>query len=94
MEQIIQNVLTLKTITILFQLSCVIATVSMISFWCYEYHLNEDLCLVDYKRYYSDPEKDVYPMMSICLNPFPKATFEHNGERFNSSEYIAFLAGK
>ena len=94
MDEIKRNLFTFKMFTILFQLSCIIATVGMIAFWCYEYHLNNDLCLVDYKSYYADPKNDVPPVMSLCFNPFPKDTFEHNGETFNTSEYVAFLSGK
>ena len=94
MEQIRVSWFNFNTFKILFQLFCIVATVGMIAFWCREYHLNNDLCKVDYKRYYGDSQDDVYPMMSLCFKPFTKDTFEYNGNIFNTSEYIAFLAGK
>ena len=47
-----------------FKLLCVLATIAMACFWFYEYNLDEDLCLVDYKKYY-ETKDDVIPVFSI-----------------------------
>ena len=55
-----------------FHVICWTITIILVSYWIYEYNLNNDLCIVDYKKYY-ETESDEYPVNTICLK-------NHNSE--------------
>ena len=61
---------TWKKLSLVFHGVCWIATTSVVSYWIYIFSLNEDLCVVDYKKYYQE-KTDHYPVLSLCFeNPF------------------------
>ena len=76
----------------LYSITCVSATLSMAIFWVYKYSWDEDLCLVDYKRF-EDGTAGTYPTVSLCFSePFLKQKMEEFGT--NISSYIGFLRGE
>ena len=75
----------------LFSFVCAFATISMSIYWSYQFSLNEDLCLVDYRHFYKGKD-DVFPTISMCLmNPFLKKNLAEDG--VNQSTYLQFLKG-
>ena len=78
----------------LFRSCCIIIATLLIIYWIYVFIQNEDLCIVDYKRYY-ETENDVYPSLSLCFrNSFSEAKLKTINPLFNSSKYVKFLKGE
>ena len=74
-----------------FKILCVAATIAMIGFWCYNYSLDLDLCLVDY-RSYSSTQDSARPVMSLCFqDPFLEEKMSEYG--VNKSLYLRYLRG-
>ena len=70
------------------------AAMSLTCYWIYVYTLNEDLCTVDYKKYY-EREKDVFPVLSICLkDPISSNKLNKVNPSINVSSYLKFLTGQ
>ena len=54
--------------------------------------MNEDISLVEYKRYY-EKKDDVFPVLSLCFrNPFSPTKLERAG--LNDTSYFKFLNGE
>ena len=49
-----------------FRLTCWLATLIAITYWIHVYYLNNDVCIIDYKKYYDTPS-DEFPVLSICI---------------------------
>ena len=76
-----------------FQVICWIATITMVSYWIYVFNLNEDLCLVDYKKYY-ETNSDKFPMLSFCLrDPVSEEKIKRQADGINMTTYMSFLKG-
>ena len=74
-----------------FALLCGLLTVSLCSYWCYQYSLNDDLSVVRYKEFQVTND-DIYPTASFCLgNPFLKKKLTVYG--VNDTAYLDFLRG-
>ena len=83
---------TWKTVAFIFHCACLVATVSVIVYWIYMFSLNEDISLVEYKRYY-EKKADVFPALSLCFrNPFSLTKLEQAG--LNHTSYFNFLNGE
>ena len=83
-----------KCVAALFHLVCWASAISVIFYWIYLFSLNEDLTVIDYKRYYHD-DSNKYPMLSLCFkNPFNNARLEEKSTKINASSYLEFLEGK
>ena len=77
----------------LFHFFCLCATFAIVIYWIYIYHLNEDLCTVEFKNFY-DQEQDELPMLSICLKiPFSEEKLEKMQPTINANTYFQFLKG-
>ena len=77
-----------------FDYVCWIATLTAICYWIFKYSLNEDLCVIDDKKYYENPS-DMFPVLSICLkNPFTNVQLQKKNQDFNGTEYLEFLQGE
>ena len=77
-----------------FHVICWTVTLAVISYWLYIFSLNEDLSIVDYKKYYQS-KSDVFPVLSLCLrNPFSKKNLRMTGAGINETSYLHFLEGK
>lgn len=77
-----------------FKLSCVCATVFMVSYWFYKYRIEDkELCLVNYET----PRKSqdsALPVVSLCLrNPFEDQRLKEISPDLNSSIYLQYLRG-
>lgn len=83
---------TWKTVTFIFHCACLVATFSVVMYWIYMFSLNEDISLVEYKRYY-EKKTDVFPALSLCFrNPFSPTKLERAG--LNDTSYFKFLNGE
>ena len=81
-----------KIFLLTFAVLCWTSTISSIFYWIYLFSLNEDLTILDYKRYYYD-ESSAYPTLSLCLkNPFNQRKLEERNT--NVESYLEFLEGK
>ena len=75
-----------------FALLCTLIAVSLASYWCYQFTLNEDLSVVSYKVFHGNKD-DIFPTASLCLrNPFLKEKLAGYGT--DEATYLAFLRGK
>ena len=78
---------------LLFRIACLITTISLSVYWFYKFSLNKDLIAIEYKKYYAQ-EKDVYPMLSICLrNPISETKLRKINPTVSVASYIEFLSG-
>ena len=76
-----------------FHVICWTITIILLSYWIYEYSLNNDLCLVDYKKYY-ETESDEFPVLSICLkNHISEEKLRLQNPDIDIESYIKFLGG-
>jgi hypothetical protein len=83
-----------KCFVALFHLVCWTSTISFISYWVYLFSLNQDLTVMDYKRYYDDASYK-YPMLSLCLRaPFDTIKLQKMSTNVNATSYLEFLEGK
>ena len=80
-----------KAFLLIFAVVCWSSTISSIFYWIYLFSLNEDLTVLDYKRYYYD-NSSAYPTLSLCFQtPFNKTKLEHTTT--NVESYLEFLKG-
>lgn len=85
---------SMKKVSALFHVLCWSATTSVVSYWIYKYSLNDDLCVVDYKKFYEDPTNH-YPMLSLCFeNPFSSNKLNLISPEINETTYLQFLRGE
>ena len=81
-------------LVLVFNLLCWIATITLVSYWIYVYTLDEDLCIVDYKKYIEN-ESDAFPVLSICLqNHISEEKLKLQNPEIDVETYIDFLSGK
>ena len=74
-----------------FTLFCALLTVSFVVYWCYQFTLNEDLSVVQYKEFQEKDDK-IFPTVSLCLgNPFLKEKLDDYD--VDETTYLAFLEG-
>ena len=66
----------------------------MLTCWCfYKYVKDDDVSLVNYKRYHDDKDS-IYPSLTLCFNnPFLNDKLESVGEGINTTTYSKFLEG-
>ena len=77
-----------------FHVFCFISALSLSIYWIYVFNLNENLCTVEYKKYFTE-NKNVYPVLSMCFkNPISSTKLENANPRINVSSYIKFLQGQ
>ena len=83
-----------RRLLLFFQLVCWIATIILVSYWIYVYTLDEDLCIVDYKKYF-ESDSDEFPVLSICLkNPISEEKLRLQNPEITVQSYIDFLHGE
>ena len=76
-----------------FHVICWATTIILVSYWIYEYNLNNDLCIVDYKKYY-ETESDEFPVLSICLkNHISEEKLRLQNPNIDIESYVKFLGG-
>ena len=77
----------------IFHFLCSISAFSL-TCWCiYKYIKDEDVSLVNYKRYHSD-RNSIYPSLTLCFNnPFINDKLKSVGKGVNITTYSKFLKG-
>ena len=75
-------------------IGCVFAAIGT-TLWCvYIFFENNDVCLVDFKKYNEKPEY-LSPSFSIAFaNPFNESKLKLYGTGINTSSYVQFLKGE
>ena len=77
-----------------FHAVCWTAAFALVTYWVYVFIQNDDLCVVDYRKYY-ETESDVFPMLTICLkNPISVEKMKTQASGINQTAYLQFLNGK
>ena len=77
----------------IFHITCSLAAFGL-TCWCfYKYMKDDDVSLVNYKRYHTDKD-GIYPSLTLCFsNPFLNAKLETFGKGINATTYSKFLKG-
>ena len=76
----------------IFKFLCTLIAGCLGAYWCYQYSLNAEYSVVNYKQFYETNE-DVFPTMSFCLkNPFSREALKRLD--INESLYTSFLMGE
>lgn len=85
---------TCEVITSTFKALCIIATVSVITFWMHKCYIqDDDLCLVDYFSMESDEVSS--PVLSLCFeNRFSEEKLKKVSPNLNGSYYLEYLRGE
>ena len=77
-----------------FRILCFVSALALTSYWTYVFILDEDLCSVDYKKYYAG-ERDVFPVLSFCIkDPISRKKLQHVNPNINVSSYLSYLNGQ
>ena len=77
-----------------FRSACWFATAMLLCFWIYLFLVDDDICLVDYRRYYDTPDHS-FPKLSFCLkNPFSSVHLRTENSTVDPELYSQFLEGK
>ena len=77
-----------------FRILCFVSALALTSYWTYVFILDEDLCIVDYKKYYAE-ERGVFPVLSFCINnPISRKKLERVNPNINVSSYLNYLKGQ
>ena len=77
----------------LFKLLCILTTIGLIIWCCYEYNKDEDVCEVLFKRFHKDHDS-VYPELTFGLsNRFNETALKAYDTSFNQQNYQYFLSG-
>ena len=64
------------------------------SYWTYVYTLDDDLCIVDYKKYF-EGESDEFPVLSMCLkNQISEGKLKLQNPEITIQRYVDFLSGE
>ena len=79
---------------VIFRIICWIATFVLLGYWIYLYFLDDDICLVDYKKYYDIPDYN-FPVLSLCIkNAFSFSTLKRQNPSVDIETYAKFLSGE
>ena len=82
-----------RTLLRLYYVHCLLAASGLISWCLYKYTKDDDVSLVNYKRYHSE-ENSIYPSLTLCFNnPFLNDKLQSIGEGVNTTTYSKFLEG-
>ena len=77
-----------------FSILCFVCTFCMISFWCYKFSKDEDLCLVGYANF-RENDFEALPVLSMCIrNPVIDRKLREINANINASSYLNFLKGE
>ena len=81
-------------VSILFRIICLALTLALSGYWIYVFSLNEDLVTIEYRKYYAR-EKDVYPLLSLCLtNSISQGKLTELNANLSVASYLQFLSGE
>ena len=81
----------LKTV---FHVICWISTLILLCYWFYLFSRDEDICLVDYKKYYDTPDH-TFPVLSFCLkSPFSPSKLAKQNIGVDGEPYLKYFKGE
>lgn len=84
----------LRNLKYAYHSTCWITTAFLLCYWIYLFYLDEDICLVDYKKYYETPDHG-FSRISFCLkDPFVETELQSGNSNINAASYSDFLMGK
>ena len=76
-----------------FKFACILTTIALIIWCCYEFNKNEDVCEVLFKTFHEDRDS-IYPEITFgVINRFNKSALKAYDGSFNEHSYIDFLRG-
>ena len=79
---------------ILIESFCILATAALVIVCLVQFHYDEDLTEVSFKRFLEDKES-IYPEISICIgDAYLGENFRSFGDGINETTYEQFLIGK
>ena len=82
-----------KTCMYCFAILCGLVTLSLCSYWCYQFSRNEDLTVVQYKEFKGTKE-GIFPTASFCLGDnFVLLKEKLDQYDVNETSYLSFLKG-
>ena len=77
-----------------FHFICICVTISVVCYCFYQYSLDEDVSLIDFKIFHDDGNS-LYPTTTLCFyNPFLESELIKYGEGINTTSYSKFLQGE
>ena len=80
-----------KFIHSLFELVCILATIALVFWCCYEFSKDEDVCEVLFKKFHEDQDS-IYPDLTFALpNRFNETALKEYDNGFNEMNYFDFL---
>ena len=79
----------------IFKILCGVAALSMVGFWIFKFHKNDDISAIEYISYETHPDI-IYPELSICvLRPFITPNlFSSSKGNISVFEYSHYIDGK
>ena len=84
----------IKKILFGFNLICLAAAIAMTSYWVYIFALDDDLCTIEFQKFY-DKSEDSYPALSICFrNSISSEKIMQYNKSIDASSYLKFLRGE
>ena len=84
----------IKKLHLGFNMICLGAAIAMTSYWVYMFALDEDLCTIEFQKFY-DKTKDSYPALSVCFkNSISNEKIMHYNKSIKASSYLKFLRGE
>ena len=76
-----------------FKFSCILTTLALIIWCCYEFNKNEDVCEVLFKTFHEDQDS-IYPEITFgVINRFNETALNAHNASFNAHNYRNFLQG-
>ena len=83
-----------RRFVVLFHISVWAVTIMSVTYCVYVYKLNEDLCIVEYKKYY-EQKSDGFPRLSICFrDPILEPKLQKQEPSVTKNAYINYLKGE
>ena len=83
-----------KMLNYAFRCICWCGTVIILAYWIYLYSLDDDVCLVDYKKYYDTPDHS-FPQLSLCVRePYLSSRLKTENVTIDPEIYSEFLRGQ
>merc|ERR1712020_694834 len=76
-----------------FTLLCILSTIALVIWCCYEFSKNEDVCEILFKKFQED-EDSRFPELTFGLpNRFNEIALRKHNQNFNENNYRHFVAG-
>ena len=77
----------------IYHIICVLTTIGLVSWVCYEYSLDEDATQIHINQFHKTAD-DIYPSTTICIDkPFIEKKLKEIHPALTTEMYIGFLGG-